>query len=82
MSVEKITDSPAAPLAVRSGDLFDSQAYDAAYQQFVEESAKHCRCQAPHPCPCDGVLAGGICDEMTNEPDYTLDDLDWHETYD
>lgn len=56
--------------------------HDPAYQQFVEESAKYCRCQPPHARPCDGVLAGGLCDEMSNEPEYTLDDLDWHEAYD
>jgi hypothetical protein len=55
---------------------------DPAYQVFVNECAKHCTCQAPWPCPCDGVLAGGLCDQMPNEPDYTLDDLDWHEAYD
>lgn len=55
--------------------------HDAAYQAFVDECAKHCVCERPHPCPCDGVLAGGLCDEMTNEPDFTMDDLDWHEAY-
>lgn len=33
------------------------------YQAFVEEMAKHCQCLPPHRCPCDGVLAGGICDK-------------------
>jgi hypothetical protein len=54
---------------------------DAAYQAFVEEMAKHCRCAPPHPNPCDGVLAGGLCDELGNEPDFTLDDLEWHDEY-
>lgn len=34
---------------------------DPEYQQFVQEQAKHCRCSHG---PCDGVLAGGPCDEM------------------
>ena len=39
------------------------------YQVFVEEHAKHCRCSNG---PCDGVLAGGTCDEMYAE----LKDMD------
>jgi hypothetical protein len=33
------------------------------YAAFVEEMAKHCQCLPPHSCPCDGVLAGGLCDK-------------------
>lgn len=31
------------------------------YQAFVEDVAKYCRCSHG---PCDGVLAGGMCDEL------------------
>lgn len=55
---------------------------DAQYQAFVESMVKHCRCAPPHSCPCDGVLAGGLCDEMGREPDYTMDDLEWSEEHD
>ena len=51
------------------------------YQRFVESMAEYCHCAAPHPRPCDGVLAGGPCDGFDNEPDYTLDDLEWEEAY-
>lgn len=37
------------------------------YQAFVEEMAKHCHCEPVHRRPCDGVLAGGMCDDMRNE---------------
>lgn len=50
------------------------------YQRFVESMVPHCRCAERHR-PCDGVLAGGICDGIEDEPDFTLDDLEWSETY-
>ncbi len=37
------------------------------YQRFVSEMAKHCQCRANY-CPCDGVLAGGPCDMVQEEP--------------
>lgn len=37
------------------------------YAAFVESMAKHCRCT--RSCLCDGVLAGGMCDEII-EDDY------------
>ena len=36
------------------------------YAKFVESMIPHCRCAANYR-PCDGVLAGGLCDEMTDE---------------
>lgn len=37
----------------------------SSYDAFIAEASRHCRC---HPCcwshPCDGVLAGGMCDRM------------------
>lgn len=37
------------------------------YQKFVASMAKHCHCRANN-CPCDGVLAGGLCDMVQEEP--------------
>jgi hypothetical protein len=42
-----------------SGEITD----DPEYQAWVESMAKHCRCRNGDV-PCDGVLAGGPCDEM------------------
>lgn len=40
------------------------------YERFIASMVKLCRCQSEHQCPCDGVLAGGPCDER-------YDELDW-----
>jgi hypothetical protein len=54
-----------------------SDPYDSPeYQRFVEDMAKHCRCSPPHDCPCAGVLAGGICDDLGNDPDIEPPDDD------
>lgn len=34
------------------------------YDKFVESMVPHCQCENP---PCDGVLAGGICDTPNRE---------------
>ena len=44
-------------------DYFNSPEYAA----FVESMAQHCHCESPHPRPCDGVLAGGICDGLRDD---------------
>jgi hypothetical protein len=33
------------------------------YERFVQSMVKHCHCD-PEYQPCDGVLAGGMCDDM------------------
>ena len=41
------------------------------YERFISEMVKHCCCRAEN-CPCDGVLAGGMCDmdiEEEEQPD-------------
>lgn len=38
------------------------------YQRFVESMVPHCHCAERHR-PCDGVLAGGLCDNMQDDPD-------------
>lgn len=43
------------------------------YQRFVQEMAKHCRCWRDGPC--DGVLAGGPCDNVQPvDPDEDQED--------
>src|ERR1051325_5575556 len=37
---------------------------DPDYQAFVEEMAKLCRCTPLSDRPCDGLLAGGPCDDL------------------
>ena len=38
---------------------------DPEYQRFVESQVKHCRCSRNRPC--DGVLAGGPCDDIQHD---------------
>lgn len=38
---------------------------DEQYARFVESMAPHCRCS--RDCPCDGVLAGGLCDNIQDD---------------
>jgi hypothetical protein len=74
------TGNPA--LAASAGSEADSDPYESAeYQRFVEESAKECCCRPDWGRPCDGVLAGGLCDRLGHEPDFTMDDLEWSEEY-
>lgn len=66
-----------APHGSASEDIFNSE----EYEKFVNSMVSYCDCEPPHRRPCDGVLAGGLCDEMREEPDFTLDDLEWSEEY-
>ena len=50
------------------------------YQAFVEEMAKTCKC-CPELRPCDGCLAGGICDQ-TECSRCRNDDNDYQEDWD
>lgn len=38
------------------------------YQRFVESMVPLCHCRESNR-PCDGVLAGGICDGMGDDPE-------------
>lgn len=38
------------------------------YQKFVESMVPHCRCEFDQPC--DGVLAGGPCDQRRRHNDH------------
>ena len=44
---------------------------DPAYQVFLNECAKHCRCAVGI---CGGVLAGGLCDELNFKNDNWRED--------
>jgi hypothetical protein len=62
----------ATPATLRN-DPFES----LEYQSFEEEQAKHCRCT--HNRPCEGVLAGGPCDEWIDDEDEDDYDDEWWE---
>jgi|GEM_PF-4398732 hypothetical protein len=65
---------------------FDSDpSEDPKYQAWLEELAKECKCWPD--CPCGGLMAGGLCDELDlRDDEETADeryDLDvwgdeWH----
>lgn len=40
---------------------------EASYIAFVQEMTKYCRCRSVDR-PCDGVLAGGPCDDIQDDP--------------
>jgi hypothetical protein len=44
------------------------------YQKFVESMAQYCHCEPACNRPCDGVLAGGLCDGMDWRRDYDCED--------
>lgn len=37
---------------------------EIAYQRLVEELAEKCTCTPVSARPCDGLLAGGLCDDL------------------
>lgn len=55
-----------------SGETYENPLDDPDYQKFVEELAEKCTCTPCGARPCDGLLAGGLCDDM--HPDD-----DWHD---
>lgn len=44
------------------------------YQKFVESMVPYCRCTPEANRPCDGVLAGGLCDDLHWDRDYDYED--------
>lgn len=58
------------PDIVSDADPFQSE----EYVKFVESMVPLCHCK-PSNRPCDGVLAGGICDGMVDDPE--PEELDW-----
>jgi hypothetical protein len=47
---------------------------DPEYQAFAESMLPHCRCK--QNAPCDGVLAGGLCDDVQDDERATIFDSD------
>jgi len=45
---------------------YDDPFNSPEYQAFVESMVPHCHC-ADRYRPCDGVLAGGLCDNMQDD---------------
>jgi len=45
------------------------------YEKFVQSMVAHCHCCSSNK-PCDGVLAGGICDNIQEDE---RDGFDWDE---
>ena len=42
---------------------------EVAEAEWIAEAAKHCRCANLWK-PCEGVLAGGVCDELGDGEEY------------
>lgn len=59
------------------------RATEVAEAEWIAEAAKHCRC-ADLWKPCEGVLAGGICDELEDDRDDEAEDFyaNWPDPYD
>ena len=56
------TPTPKAAMNATATDPFESE----EYQRFVESMVPYCHFKASN-CPCDGVLAGGLCDRITDD---------------
>jgi hypothetical protein len=55
----------------------DEMHNDPGYQQLVQELALQCKCTPLESRPCDGLLAGGLCDNL--HPDAIIEDCDGDE---
>lgn len=47
----------------------DDQYESDEYQKHVESMVQYCHCEPADCRPCDGVLAGGLCDGKRDDPD-------------
>lgn len=70
MSAEQIC----PPKLTLTDPTLDDITADLAYQAFVESMVPHCRCS--RDCPCDGVLAGGLCDDIQEDERETIFDCE------
>ena len=66
--------APRALAGAGAIDPFESEEYAA----FVESCVPLCHC-SPSLSPCDGVLAGGVCDNIQTERSPLDDDEDYEE---
>jgi hypothetical protein len=58
-----------APFLRRAVELKDQpREYEVEYDKFIASMVPHCHC-AERNRPCDGVLAGGLCDNQQDEQD-------------
>lgn len=75
-SVEKILEEVAMQgvAAVAPGSAsFRDITEDEEYEKFVESMVPYCHCARNQPC--DGVLAGGLCDNIQDDPGWGDDDI-------
>jgi hypothetical protein len=56
----------------RHGNITD----DPSYQAFVLEMTLRCHCTPESDRPCDGLLAGGLCDDLHLGPREACDGFD------
>lgn len=59
-------------LALGASDPFGTP----EYHRYVMEAAKRCHCEGTNERPCDGVLAGGMCDRRKDEIEDENESLD------
>lgn len=53
-------------LALATGSASEEIFNSEEYAKFVESMVSYCHCA--HDRPCDGVLAGGLCDNIQDDP--------------
>lgn len=59
--------NPKSPSEQRHQDFHSEGSED--YQRFLDSMIRYCHCSPKFGGPCDGVLAGGLCDNLGNGPD-------------
>lgn len=55
---------------------YDNLHDDPSYQDLVAELVKECTCTPESARPCDGLLAGGLCDDLHMEERRAYDGFD------
>ena len=55
---------------------YDNMHDDPSYQDLVDELAKICKCTPKSARPCEGLLAGGLCDDVQLGPREACDGFD------
>jgi hypothetical protein len=53
-----------------SKECVEDPYYSEEYQKFVESMVEFCDCEPSSERPCDGVLAGGPCDQKVDNKDW------------
>jgi len=66
----------AAKLLHPAGSALEEDPFQSEeHQRFVAAMGEHCQCRAGD-CPCDGVLAGGPCDMIQDDPNDRWENAD------